>query len=440
MRIAARVFLTLFAFASTLPASRSQERTEADGWIVQLGADDYRLREAASEALGKLGVKALEPIRSALKTTDNPEIARRLEALLERLEAVRLRDAIKITLKVENRPVREVILAVAEMAGCRVRFQESPEKMLVSFNWVETPLLQVLDRICEASGYIVLPSDEEFNRLVVSKVDTSVPLSCYSGPFRISPYLVNMSRQLQIGGLPRSSLGRQVQESTSINLMIASEPKLPLVAIGNSILIKAVDDRGQSLIEGPQEGAAAQQVVFADNDVLMPSYRTYSMNFAMGLARTHREARFIKQLKGRVLTSVLLEAPQILAIDNLAEAKGKKFDCRNYVVEIGAVNSTAFPTTVELTVRRKNGSEEDMSWQQTLYGRLQFYDADGSRLQFAGTQEANNTPNSTRALVQLQRAGGRPNLRPAKPARLVFVEWITKQRVVDFDLADIPLP
>jgi len=433
------VMLLIFVFLPPMPSCLGQEPAPADPaqvWIAQLGAEDFRLREAASDALAKLGVAALEPIRAALSSTDNAEIARRLEAVLERLEALRLREPTRITWKVDRKPIKDVIQTVSDLAGCKVRFQETPEKLLLSFNWVETPLLQVLDQIGEAGDCCIVPIDDEVLRLVVVKNSTMLPLACNSGPFRISPFMVNLSRQLQIGGLPRNAPQRLLTESMTLHLRIDSEPKLPLVSIGNAVLYKAVDDRGQSLIELPQGDAPAQPT--AEPEVLLPSHRTHSLFFAVALGRPHRQAESIKSLRGRITTCVLVEARPILAIENLAEAKGKKFDAGYYSVEVGPI-VPGMPTSVELTIRRKGGTDDDATWMQMLYSRLSFYDADGSRLQYAGNQDARNTPNSTTALVQLQRTVGRNNNRPAKPTRLTFVEWITKQRVIEFDLKDIPL-
>ena len=443
MRNAARLgWSALMMLALVAQGGFGQERPETDpaeAWIPQLGSDDFRLREAASDALGKLGIKALPAMKAALKTTDRPEVSRRLEALLERLEAVRLRDPIRITWKPERRPIKEIIQTVAETAGCKVRFQETPEKLLLSFHWVETPLLQVLDQIGEASGLSVQPLDDDFNRLIVYRNDWTFPMPYYTGPFRFTPHVITMSRQLQIGGLARNAPNRQVNESMNLNLMIASEPKMPFAAIGNAVLLKAVDDRGQSLIEPPPDAAPAGANLVPEAEALMPSYRTHGLNFSVNLGRPHRQAERIKLLKGHIQTCLLVDTQPILSIDNLPEAKGKKFDARHYTVEVGAINATVAPTTIEMTVRRKGGTEEDAGWLQTLYSRLAFHDTDGTRLQFAGTQDARNTPNSTTVLIQLQRSGTR-SVRPAKPMRLVFVEWITKQRVVEFELKDIPLP
>jgi len=416
----------------------AEDAAEIADRIRLLGADDFRLREAAAEGLAKLGAKAREPMKTALSATDNPEIARRLEGVLALLDEDRIRNATKITWKVERKPVKEIIQTVADMAGCRVRFQEVPEKMLLSFDWVEMPLLQVFDRIADASGYSVVPSDDEFNRFVVHNSDVNVSVASFAGPFRIGPNVITVNRQLQLGNIPRNQPGRQIQESLILNLTISSEPKLPMTAIGAPVILKAVDDRGQSLVELPPEGTVVEGDVDAEN--MVASYRSHSMHLGFALGRSNRAAEKIRILKGRVPVRVLIETRTLLTIDKLSEAKGKAFDTRSCTIDIGEV-TFANPGTVQVTVRRK-GHPDDTNWAQSIWSCLQFYDADGSRLICSANADARNSPNSVAATAQLQRLNGRNalNPRPVKPTRLVFVEWVTKQRVVEFELKDIPLP
>ena len=57
-----------------------------DGLIEQLGSEVFAEREAATKALDRIGVLALEPLRRASEISDDAEIRRRAERLVKVLE------------------------------------------------------------------------------------------------------------------------------------------------------------------------------------------------------------------------------------------------------------------------------------------------------------------------------------------------------------------
>jgi hypothetical protein len=71
--------------ASTVPAADSADAGKIKKLIEQLGADSYAERQAASEALGKIGAPALGALREAAKSTD-AEVRKRASELLGKVE------------------------------------------------------------------------------------------------------------------------------------------------------------------------------------------------------------------------------------------------------------------------------------------------------------------------------------------------------------------
>ncbi len=62
------------------PASELQ--IKINDWVGKLGADDSKVRDAAEEALEKIGVWAAPALRNALEKSDDPEVALRVRRLL----------------------------------------------------------------------------------------------------------------------------------------------------------------------------------------------------------------------------------------------------------------------------------------------------------------------------------------------------------------------
>ncbi|MBX9627398.1 MAG: hypothetical protein K2X82_26580 [Gemmataceae bacterium] len=60
------------------------------GWIADLGSDDFATREAASKGLAARARAAEPALRDALRTADNPEVRRRLDAALRSAATSRL--------------------------------------------------------------------------------------------------------------------------------------------------------------------------------------------------------------------------------------------------------------------------------------------------------------------------------------------------------------
>src|SRR5262245_14467029 len=76
--------LTLFAGEETKVSSSDSARKVAQ-LLEQLGSAQFAEREEAGRALDELGAAALPQLRKAVQG-DNPEISRRAQAILRRIE------------------------------------------------------------------------------------------------------------------------------------------------------------------------------------------------------------------------------------------------------------------------------------------------------------------------------------------------------------------
>src|SRR5690348_7394950 len=88
--------------------------------IRQLGSDQFREREAATDALDGLGAAALEPLRKATKSED-AEVRRRAADLVQRIEkrveTARILAPLRVRLVYQDTPVADAVADFARKSG-----------------------------------------------------------------------------------------------------------------------------------------------------------------------------------------------------------------------------------------------------------------------------------------------------------------------------------
>ena len=100
--------LTAVAFSALCvraDAGDSSAKSELPQLIGQLASKDYRLRDAAEKAILAFGPDALPALQQA-RSTENPEVRRRLDELIPPLERLLLLSAKRITLHMTNRTIQ----------------------------------------------------------------------------------------------------------------------------------------------------------------------------------------------------------------------------------------------------------------------------------------------------------------------------------------------
>ncbi|MGL6097952.1 MAG: hypothetical protein ACRC7O_19390, partial [Fimbriiglobus sp.] len=293
------------------------------------------------------------------------------------------------------------------------------------------PFWKALDDICDAAGLSANPQDEN-GRLAVYFNDSYNPHVAYSGPFRIVATNLSLSQSVQLGGLQRGRpFGRQ-PEYLNFNFQVYSEPKVPLVGIGQAVPLKVTDDTGASMVTPAEPG---QTVSYYPPQM---SYRTFNQSASLNLTRAVRGATEIKSLKARIPLLLLSDTrPDVVIPDPLA-AKGKRFSGHDVDVEVANVAEQNGVFTFTLAVTRRDGSEDDYSWMNGLTSRFEMFDAKGKKLPMESVDQNNNGPNACTFTVSF--GANRGAVKGLRPAKLVLVEWIHITQNVEFEFKGIPLP
>src|SRR5262245_34338666 len=88
--------------------------------VQQLGADSYQARTQAWKRLEQLTTDSLPELQEALKQTQDAEIKRRLEQLIPSLERTAALTPTRLSLTIQNKPVRDAIQEIAKKTGYRL--------------------------------------------------------------------------------------------------------------------------------------------------------------------------------------------------------------------------------------------------------------------------------------------------------------------------------
>ncbi|MBY0513879.1 MAG: hypothetical protein K2P78_08200 [Gemmataceae bacterium] len=437
-----RTALACAALAVLLAAApaRAADGPSVAALIEKLGADDYATREQAGKDLLGMGDKVLPDLRKALAGTDNPEVSRRLAVLVRKLDLDRLVAPRRVTLSVQNKPVKDVVEAIAKQTGYKLTYNGSSDAGL-TVDWKDVPFWEAVDRVALSAGLMVQAGyDDDTVQLFPSR--SLNPFVAYTGPFRVVAQQLSLSRSVQLSGLdPNGAAARnRGPESLNLSFQVFSEPKNPILGTTQAELVGGADDLGGSIIppKDPNNPNQYRQAGYYNQ-----GYRGHQAYGNLNLVRSNPAAAVVRTLKGRIGIVMLAGVvPEVVVPDPL-KVKNKKYTGRTIVVEVESVTETgANSYAVTITVSRIGGNNQyDYSWSNNLWQKLELVDEQGGKYRSFGYNSINHNPGSLHATMTFGPDHRTPN--PAKlgpPVKLTFNEWQTLTHDVAFEFKDVPLP
>jgi hypothetical protein len=402
-----------------------------DRWIEQLGHRDFRVREEASKALGELGPEALPALRKA-KDHPDPEVRRRLRDLIAPLETTVLLSPKRVTLRLTQRPLREAVAELTKQTGYKVEVYGGDNNQVYDFQTANLPFWEAVDKLCATCG-LVLQHGWGDDRLRLQRQDSQTPFVYHAGLFRVVAEGFNHHRGIQFNAVRRNLLAPgDRSENFSFALSIASEPRLPLLALGPVKVSAAADEQNNSLVP-------------AERDAFSPQHfygyygRGLSQQAQVSLAPPARDARTVRLIRGTIPVTVLVEQKPHITVANVLGAKGKKCKADNTTLEIEEVKlmpDKSCQIKLSLSEPRKD-NPNDYTWVNSITQRLELQDAKGNKYQPHGTSWSNTSPTSVQGTFTFGTAG---NAALGPPAKFIYYSWVSLQHYVAFEFRDLPLP
>jgi hypothetical protein len=348
---------------------------------AQLGSRRYAEREAASEALERLGRPALTALRAARNARD-PEVRNRAFGLIQKIEDALLTQSSSVRLDFDDTPLVDVMASLSQQTGFKVALH--PES-LPKWKYQRVTLRQpdplpfwnAIDQLCDAaqlqynlSMHGTIGAREPMFSLNDGAMRTITPNSDH-GPFRVSLLSVDYERHISyssvgVGSGFRPQMGKAAArrpatvvpsranpvtvEQCTAQLVVAAEPRLSLSQAGALQVLEAVDDRNNSLLASGHSGSVFNP---------FPNYLGVMNGSVVQLqAQLHRPAlagETIKKLRGSIPLSVSSRRPDPLVVP-LDGANGKRFENPDVELTIHEIRTmpTTHQTVLELSVKPKD--------------------------------------------------------------------------------------
>jgi len=401
--------------------------------IAQLADANYKTREAATKALAERGDELLPALRKAQPHPD-PEARTRLTKLIADAERSVTLAPKRVTLKLDQVPVKDAVAALAKESGYKIEVQGA-NPTAVSLDVTNVPFWEAFDKLCLAGGLVLQQHYDNSNGLTLFQQNSFTPHVDHRGPFRLAAVSFNYSKSLTFSSLPRNQLSPGTRsESLTFMFSIVAEPRIPLLGLGQVKLTYAADDADNNLLPPPLSGQ------YQSYHSGYYGYRNQMLQTQVQLAGHGGGARGVKAIRGTVPVTFLAEQKPEIVVEKIMDVKKQKFEGKEVTLEIDEVKAANGKTyQIAMTARRagKDTNNYDYTWTNSLHQRIELTDEKGQKFLSHGFNWNTGTPTSVTGTFLF---GDGPNAAMGKPHKLTYYNWVTSQHPVEFEFKGLPLP
>jgi len=441
--------------------------------VAQLGAARYADREAAAQALERIGRPALAALRSARDARDL-EVKTRAASLAQKIESLLLTQATRVQLDFDKTPLPEVATSLSRQAGFKIALYPTnlPRWRQQRVNWRSSGPMdfwKAVDQLCDLAGLQYNPSmqgyvgqSEPSFSLTEGTTRVLTPVSDH-GPFRVS--LLSVDYQRHVGYAPsgpaanvpppprpvvlpperrdqpaqQQRLNPVTTVQFSAQLLVAAEPRLALSNVRQPQLVEAVDDLGNSLVP-----VAAADPFVSRHSGYFGMTTGPVVQLQAPLQRPETAGERIRKLRGLIALNVSSRRPDPLVV-TLANATGKTFENQDYRLTVHDMHPspTSHHMLVELSIKAVDSDQSsDHSEIDALSDGLQradpqhlqieVIDARGQLITWFQSGADAETGRFTLTLTNLPRS--------SEPKELRYYTLTRAAVTVPFEFADIPMP
>jgi hypothetical protein len=407
--------------------------------VEQLGDSDYRKRDEAGRLLEAEGARAIPVLRKALGHRD-AEVRKRAHELLPAIETALFVAPRRVTLDMTDKPLRAVFDEITRQTGYKIEFWSANAEQNYTFAFKDLTFWEALDRVCMAGKLVVQNYGDE--RILLQQQGGHSAHVHHWGAFRFVPVNFQHYRQLNFGLVGVPSADTQRSESLTLSFLVCSEPRLPILGMGEVQVTAAYDSEKNSMLLPSRPGMEVMLGMGRMGRRFVSRYgngnKTCFMQTQVTLNRPSSTAGRIRELRGNIPVNLLVEQRPVVLTDKFLTARGKK-------VEVGTTrfileDVTAQPNghyQLKLTVMEDSkDNPHDYTWANSLYQRLELHDEDGNKYAVFGSGWSYSGPNH----VQITFTYGSNGAKIKPPSKFIFHDWKTLSYLVPFEFKDLPLP
>jgi hypothetical protein len=423
--------------------SRSAPQANIDQWVQQLGDRDFHKRQKAESALTSLGSAAL-PALHKLQADADPELRRRADALIAHLERAVALTPKHITLHADKKPLKDVLSELGKQTGFKfadVQPAGFKARQLFTFHFDREPFWSALDKVCDATG-LLLQQNVNYNNngeqdvtLRLTSQDAYEPFRCYDGSFKVTATGFNYNRNTNFFSVSKNpgQPGSQASESLQLNLLIAVEPRLPIIKVNRPKATFAIDEQNASML--------CERVYYPyEWDGYYNGNRlSYFQNTSVTLSWPSKQARTVRVVRGIIPVTLLAEKRPVVVTSDLLKAQGKKFTVGAATINIDSVSKTGSQYQIKISYTETTSDNQwDYSRIQAVPQRMELQDEKGNKITHYQRGTMYNSPTS--AQFEFGTQAPAKNSKVGPPAKLVFQEWVQMEHEVPFEFKNLPLP
>jgi hypothetical protein len=440
--------------------------------VAQLGAARYADREAAAQAIERIGRPALAALRSARDARDL-EVRTRASSLAQKIESLMLTQATRVQLDFDRTPLPEVATALSRQAGFKIALYPSnlPRWRQQRVNWrAARPMdfWKAVDQLCDLAGLQYNPSmqgyvgqGEPSFSLTEGTTRVLTPVSDH-GPFRVS--LLSVDYQRHVGYAPSGQaanvpppprpaalepdlrdqpLQQRLNPVTSVQfsaqLLVAAEPRLALSNVRQPQLIEAVDDLGNSLVP-----VAAPDPFVSRHSGYFGMATGPVVQLQAPLQRPDNAGERIKKLRGLIALNVSSRRPDPLVVP-LNSAAGKTFENQDHRLTVHDIHPSpnSHHMLVELSIKAVDLDQSSDHGEIDAFSdglqradpqhlQIEVIDAHGQLITWFQSGADAETGRFTLTLTNLPQT--------SQPKELRYYTLTRASVTVPFEFTDIPMP
>jgi hypothetical protein len=483
-----------FLGATPAPSTVRPDAQRLARFITQLGSNDFKERQAATQALDALGPAALEALHKASQAHD-PEVRRRAESLAhaieKRVETAELLEPQHVRLVYQDTPLDEAVKDFARKTGFSIRLEGGSRayEKKITLDTGETTFWQAFDQFCEKAGLkerVVQPETVQTTRafqiqqgprlggVVISQHQTAPsagegPLTLVLGKEKSAPTC--QAGAVRIRALPATgSAWSQAPPAgeTLFVLEVTPQPKMGWQNIDTRI-DRAIDDNDQNLapILATSDDALRIAAALANNGAIIWDAQTgrpmvgSARQLPVRLKLGDKPSRTLKEIEGVVLAQVQTPPRTLLTVDKILKSAGQtnKNADGNQLKILDVKHKTGGAVMVRLQledplppgmiafnrrgVMRINGALAKrgmvVSESQSSGGDASFALLDANGQSFRQEERNDSLSTNGRSICWEIELTYRPHEGQGEPAKLVYSgrRWVVIE--VPFTLKDVPV-
>ena len=405
-------------------------------WVQKLGDPHFRQRELASQTLRNAGSLALPALKSVTSNAD-PELLQRAKELTAEIEAKSVLEPKIVSLKVANAPVKTVLDQLSKQTGYPIDIWNTPTQT-ITLDCVKKPFWMVLDQISEQAG-LNLQQGYGDDRIRLNQTGNAPRFVDYSGPFRIAAQSIQQNKTVD---LTNAKPAANRTENLSLLYTVFSEPKMPILGLGEARLLAAFDSEGNSLIPQAVANPNGNMQAFRGRSVSRygNGYRMLSMQSSINLKRQNERCLEAAVIRVSVPANILIQQESLTLSKDLLADKGKKFEGGGFSFQLdNATMGTNGGLAIKMNIQDQSKDPTDMTWMNSLAQRIEVRDEKGTKLNLSGSHWGSSGPNFVQMGFDYQPSTPAAAGKPQK-FQFTFHHWKTMETQITFELKNLPLP